>query len=131
MSNKKKPDDGTETDHEVTVKVQHYIPSAGRGRMHMSMGQAEFSDKRLGVKGSIYMPIGSASPVVTVERIDGEAFGDVFTFDARGLIDAAVKVFLETHGPACATCGQWRDHANHEAPPDGKRMGERHAFALP
>lgn len=96
MTTEKIVEDGTETEKSATVKVTHYEPAKGVGRLHMTACSGNWSMNDKGLRGSIYVPMGSADVVVTVRRVDANGFEHLFTFDARSLIDAAVAAF-EAH----------------------------------
>lgn len=84
-------EDGTETETTITVKATHYIPSETRGRMHMRMSGVGGDWKHDGAKGSIYMPLGGADVVVTIDR-GPDKMDEHVTLDARSLIAAALRV---------------------------------------
>lgn len=93
--------DGHEIETAAPVKVTHYLPRKGVGRMHMSVTHGTWSREDLGLSGSIYVPMGSADSVVTVSRDGDDGTSHLFTFDARSMIDLAVKMFM---GGVCPRC---------------------------
>jgi hypothetical protein len=91
MAKPKKCDDGIETEITFTVKVTRYQPKDGHGRLYMSAGGGDWKGAD-GLHGRVEMPVGSMSPIVTVQG-SGDAFEEIYTFDPQSMIAAAVAAY--------------------------------------